>query len=118
MTSKETPWEPKTWNWAERVGIDEIPVQRALKRSLLGCVVPKGGTGDKAEGTLSKKRLSEKHETRLTERLLILASIEAATVGMCRSKGRHMRQGRRNTFKEAPVGDTGDKTDGTLVVLG
>ena len=25
VTSKETPWEPRTWNWIERVGIDESP---------------------------------------------------------------------------------------------
>ena len=66
--------------------------------------------------TLPKKRLSETQETRPTERLLFLASVGAATVGMRRSKGRHRRQGRRN--KEALVGNTGDKTDGTLVVLG
>ena len=80
---------------------------------------PRGDTtGDKAEETLSKKRLSETQETRPTACLLLLASVEAATVGMRRPKGRHRRQGQRNTFKEAIVGDTGDKTDGTLVVLG
>ena len=77
---------------------------------------PRGDTGDKAEET--KKRLSETQETRPTACLLLLASVEAATVGMRRPKGRHRRQGQRNTFKEAIVGDTGDKTDGTLVVLG
>ena len=74
MTSKETPWEPRTWNWTERGGTDESPEQLALKRPRLGCSIS-------------------------------------------RSKGRHRIQGRRNTFKEALVGDTGDKADGTLVVL-
>jgi len=85
----------------------------------MGCVLPRGDTGEKAEGTLSKKRLSETWETRLTERLLFLGSVEAVTVGgMSLSKGRHRRQGRRNTFKEALVGNTGDKADGMLVVIG
>ena len=44
--------------------------------------------------------------------------MKAATIGRRRSKGRHRRQGRWNTFKEELVGDTGDKADGTLVVLG
>ena len=85
----------------------------------MGCVLLRGDTGgDKAKETLSKKRLSETQETRPTERSLILACDEAVIVGMCRSKGGHTRQGRRNTFKEALVGDTGDKADGTLVVPG
>ena len=44
--------------------------------------------------------------------------MKEATIGMRRSKGRHGRKGGRNTFKEALVGDIGDKADGTLLVLG
>ena len=58
-------------------------------------------TGDKADGTR-----------------LILASAKAANIGMRRSKGRHKRQVRWNTFKETLVGDTGDKAGGTLFDLG
>ena len=44
---------------------------------------------------------------------------EATAIGMRPSRGGHRRQGQRNTFKEALVGNTGDKADdGTLVVLG
>ena len=43
---------------------------------------------------------------------------EATALGMRPFKGGHRREGRRNTFKEALVGNTGDKTDGTLVDLG
>ena len=68
-----------------------------LKRLLLGCVVPRGDTWDNAEGTLSKKRLLETQKTRPMKRLLFLASVEAATVGMRRSK---KRQGRRILSKK------------------
>ena len=90
--------EPRTWNWTELVGIDESPEQLAWKRPLLlGCVVPRGNTWDNAEGTLSKKRLLETQKTRPMKRLLFLASVEAATVRMRRSK---KRQGRRILSKK------------------
>ena len=57
----------------------------ALKRLLLGCVVPRGDTREKvkAEGTLSKKRLSETQETRPIERLAVLGCShpESKTLG-------------------------------------
>ena len=55
----------------------------ALKRPLLGCVVPRGDTREKAEGTLSKKRLSETQETRPMERLVVLGCShpESKTLG-------------------------------------